>query len=371
MKFKHYIILSSCLLFLPGCSTFNNNNQRGDNNLAYSISPEVASKHSTIRQKPTQPEPEDDEFLSFLDKEPEITPSLPEPDYTIYTVKKGDTLYGIARRYEVSPAALMKWNGLDKNSILMVGQTIKIENDGHTIVHEPENKAPVSSTTYVVKPGDSLYKISRAYHLSVAELKSANQLTSDKVIIGQKLTIPPSSGKPQAAASSPSSQEGTYVIQRGDTLSGIARKLGVKQSQLQDFNGIEDPNRLRVGQTLKIPGKNSTMPVHKPVTLPAPEPKPDQPVKPVVTANPQPAAPKPAPQNDNLYTIQEGDTISVVAKKLNIKEKDLMEINYLDSHSTLQPGKKLLIPQQKSGPAAATDDFFDNFEDIPVVEVTE
>ena len=111
------------------------------------------------------------------------------PNYVNYTVKKGDTLYSIARNNNVSVDTLIKDNGLTSN-ILSLGQIIRIRTP-QTIVEEcfgPSYTPPIEET-YTVKKGDNLYSIARKYNTTVQEIKKKNNLSSNLLSIGQKLII--------------------------------------------------------------------------------------------------------------------------------------------------------------------------------------
>lgn len=112
------------------------------------------------------------------------------PNYITYTVKKGDTLYSIAKKNNISVDALIKDNGLANNN-LSIGQIIRIRVP-ETVIEEcfgasyvPEN----TGTTYIVKKGDNLYSIASKYNTSVQSIKDKNNLTSNLLSIGQKLII--------------------------------------------------------------------------------------------------------------------------------------------------------------------------------------
>lgn len=131
--------------------------------------------------------------------------------------------------------------------------------------------------SYTVQPGDTLSKIAARHQVSLAELYRANNLTGTSMIkVGQRLVIPQhstahqptsaaSSSPPAAAghpttaaahASAPSVTSGrTYTIQAGDTLSSIARRLGVSMQAIMQANNLsgEQASRLRIGQRLRIP----------------------------------------------------------------------------------------------------------------------
>ncbi|THE10145.1 peptidoglycan endopeptidase [Bacillus timonensis] len=99
-----------------------------------------------------------------------------------YTVQPGDSLYSIAQRANTTVDQIMKNNQLT-SSIIYVGQTLQL---GSTISTPPQN---VASATYTVKAGDTLYGIARTYNMSVTELKNLNNLTSNTLSIGQVLNV--------------------------------------------------------------------------------------------------------------------------------------------------------------------------------------
>ncbi len=98
-------------------------------------------------------------------------------------------------------------------------------------------------TTYVVQAGDTLFDIATRYATTVAALKRLNNLTSDTILVGQKLLVPSANG---ASASA-------YIVQPGDTLSAIAIRYGTTPRALAELNGITNPNLIAAGQPLAIP----------------------------------------------------------------------------------------------------------------------
>jgi LysM repeat protein len=106
-----------------------------------------------------------------------------------------------------------------------------------------------ASATYTVKPGDTLGAIAKRSGVSVTALASANGIKDvNRVYAGQQLQIP-------GATPGPAPQR--YTVKSGDTLGGIARKLGVSVASLAKANGISNPNRIKVGQVLTIGGARS------------------------------------------------------------------------------------------------------------------
>lgn len=208
-----------------------------------------------------------------------------------YTVKKGDNLWSIAKRYNVSLNELYAANGLNKNSVIRIGQQIEIPVEGGTATVNTvraDTYQPTSynqaTTSYTVKGGDSLSRIAQQFNTSVRAIKAANGKTSDLIRIGEKLLIPvsgssTSSGSSAGSASSNSSVAEpvrasttttyvapsttvtsgarTHTVQSGEFPATIARKYGMTSGELLALNGITDPRKLQVGKVLKVSGSGS------------------------------------------------------------------------------------------------------------------
>ena len=112
------------------------------------------------------------------------------PQFINYTVKKGDTLYSIAKKYNLSVDTLISDNALKTNT-LSIGKNFKIRTDNVEVIEEcfGEEYIPKNSKTYIVKKGDSLYSIAKAYNTTVEGLKKKNNLTTNNLSIGQVLKI--------------------------------------------------------------------------------------------------------------------------------------------------------------------------------------
>lgn len=105
-------------------------------------------------------------------------------DYIVYTIKSGDTLYRIAQAYNVTPNQIMNFNNLN-STILTVGNTLKIP-----LSKIEEEEEEIEYVNYTVKRGDSLYSIARSYGVSVNDIMSLNKLNSNLLNVGQTLKIP-------------------------------------------------------------------------------------------------------------------------------------------------------------------------------------
>lgn len=115
------------------------------------------------------------------------TQETPTPSYSnTYTVKSGDTLYSIAQKYGTTVSDLKNLNNLTTNT-LSIGQTLKIKNNA-------SNETIDNNNYYTVKKGDTLYSIAQKYDTTVSTLKNLNNLTTNTLSIGQTLKIPPITG---------------------------------------------------------------------------------------------------------------------------------------------------------------------------------
>ena len=152
-----------------------------------------------------------------------------------YTVQRGDTLYSIASRYNIPVNELVKLNNLT-NTYLQVGQVLRL----------PSREIIDEDGTYSVKIGDSLYSIANKYNVSVNDIIEANNLPSTVISVGQKLIIPGMNGETSE------NEENIYVVKPGDTLYRIASLYGISIDDLKKQNNLES-NILTVGQRLLIP----------------------------------------------------------------------------------------------------------------------
>lgn len=202
----------------------------------------------------------------------------------IYIVKKGDSLWKIANKYNTTVEKLKSVNNLKTNT-LSVGQKLVIP----SISISPE-----VSDTYIVQKGDNLWSIANKFNMTVSELKNLNNLTNNLLSIGQVLKIKDSSNNGKT----------TYTVQKGDSLWVIANKYGITTEELKSYNNLTS-NLLSIGQVLKIPqGKTST---------------------------------------ENIYTVKKGDSLWTIANRYNTTVEKIKVLNNLTSN-LLSIGQQLKIP---------------------------
>ena len=252
------------VLKIPNTSGSNPNNmfmytvKKGDT--LYSIS----TKYNTTPQKIID--------LNYL-KNTNITPGqvlrIPEtytkeedmylPNYSNYIVKRGDTIYSIARDNNISVDTLIKDNSLTGN-VINIGQILKIRipSSGDVVIEEcigpdytpPEDTTPIA-TTYTVKNGDNLYAIAKRYNTSASAIMMLNNLPNTNLSIGQKLKIPATSTVTPTKPTTPSSGGTTYTVKSGDNLYTIARRYNTTVDAIKRKNNLTS-NNLQIGQKLLI-----------------------------------------------------------------------------------------------------------------------
>jgi LysM repeat protein len=118
------------------------------------------------------------------------TPTLtPSPTPFVYTIKRGDTLSAIAKKYDTTVEALMEANNIGDATNIQVGTKL-------TIVQPPDFSLTMAYETYEVVEGDTLYTISGKYNMTIAEIKEINELSSNNLKVGQQLRIPVGTATP-------------------------------------------------------------------------------------------------------------------------------------------------------------------------------
>lgn len=150
-------------------------------------------------------------------------------DENVYVVKKGDSLWLIAKNYNTSVDEIKRLNNLSSNT-LSIGKKLKIP-----------NAITSNEITYTVKKGDSLWLIANRYDTTVNAIKDKNGLTSNNLSIGQILKIPSTTNYI------------TYTVKKGDSLWLIAKKYNTSVNDIKKLNSLSS-NNLSIGQKLIIPG---------------------------------------------------------------------------------------------------------------------
>ncbi len=175
-----------------------------------------------------------------------------------YTVRGGDTLSHLAAKYGVSVDSLTEVNSLENPNFIVVGQTLTIpgQSDGSAA---PAPSGTSSSgdggaSTHVVGSGESRSEIAKKYGLSIEELAAANGITDPSRVWAGSLLRVASAPPPPPGVGGGGGAGGTYTVQSGDSLSGIAGQFGTTATAIAEANELQDVNRIVAGQTLTVPG---------------------------------------------------------------------------------------------------------------------
>ncbi len=262
----------------------------------------------------------------------EVKPIVSSKDIFTYTIKKGDSLSSIASKYNINAREIAAINSIKDVNRIQVGQELVIPTvKGITPKTHPKTprklsksypaKAGASANAYVVQSGDNLTEIANLHGTSIKAIKSINNLSSDKILIGQKIIIPDNATKQRLQKTEPSSSS---------------------------------------------PKKQDSEPLDTLFAAPSPSlPRPESKSKP--TKENTPALPEPMPRNeidvmdetgtdtsldlDDVqqdkpypYRVGEGETLADIARAFVVSENDIIKLNKLTPGEPLKPGQEIMIP---------------------------
>tara|TARA_Y100001980_G_C14556918_1_gene353787 strand:- start:73145 stop:75172 length:2028 start_codon:yes stop_codon:yes gene_type:complete len=174
----------------------------------------------------------------------------------VHEVSPGQSLYSIAKLYDITVEDLLEWNGLRKHEPINPGQKLMVVApfEMSSTQEYVESSVPPPSGNerkHVVEPDDTYYSVSRKYGVDIGDILNRNQLNVDMPIKpGQELIIPSASPKKVTTPTQVSNSK-TYTVQAGDTFYKIARHFNISVEKLMEINNKERPD-LSIGEVLKI-----------------------------------------------------------------------------------------------------------------------
>ena len=266
-----------------------------------------------------------------------------------YTVKKGDNLGAIAKKYEVAVSDIKSWNKL-KNNKLALGETLKINTTERIVTKvkkEIKSTKPISedqidaivsngpkenqntadnsdnASFYTVQKGDNLNAIAKKFNVSVSDIKEWNHLADLNIQLESKLKVAKMALEIEEEASqktAPEYKTQQYLVAKGDNLVAIAKKYAVSVEDLKDWNDLKE-NNIIVGNALVVSKKEISTEKTKKETQ--------------ITSI--------AKKNQALYSVRKGDSLFSIAKKYpGVTISDIKKWNGINGEQ-LKPGMKLKI----------------------------
>lgn len=264
----------------------------------------------------------------------------PRGTRTIYQVKPGDTLTSIANRAGVSWRDIANWNQIDPSDTLMAGSSLYLYGAkpiSPLVYSNNTSTTPVAKpTSYVVRSGDTLIGTANRFGLSLSQLASYNNLsTNDKLITGQTLWLIPSkvstskTSSRMSGTSSANVATQNYRVRRGDSLIGLSNQYNVPVSTLAQLNGIGETDGLLYDTVIKLPANVNVKSDNSSTTSSS------------STSSTSSAS---TSSVSSTYKVQSGDTLIGIANKLGVKAEDIAAINRFDANHLVLKGQTIKVP---------------------------
>ncbi|MGX7173273.1 LysM peptidoglycan-binding domain-containing protein [Enterococcus ratti] len=278
------------------------------------------------------------------------TNSVQATTSTLYTVKSGDSVWGISHAFGITMTQLIEWNNI-KNNFIYPGQKLTIKSGkttGTSTNHIESNTSSVkndntvntlqpSGAKYTVKAGESVWSVATKHGISMNQLIEWNHIKNNFIYPGQQLIV---KGGTSSSASTNNvtvnqgnvthvSDKKTYTVKAGESVWSVATKHGISMNQLMEWNHIKN-NFIYPGQQLIVKGGTSSSTSTNNVT--------------VNQGNVTHVSDK------KTYTVKAGESVWSVATKHGISMNQLIEWNHI-KNNFIYPGQQLIV---KGGTSSST-----------------
>lgn len=264
------------------------------------------------------------------------------PSFLTYKVKKGNTLHYIANRFGVTVEDILKYNpqarnGIRKKDVLRIPDRADLERirrKADTVRKIDLAKEP-ETVNHIVKPGETLYGISRQHKVAISDIIKLNPKAGERLAVGMTLKIPVQQEQPGTAVTAEEATSGdnmavepgsffVHLVQSGETFWSLEQKYNATQEELEAYNPVLKEG-LKTGLRIRIPYKN--VPDFKVV----PEDK----------------------SAFDKYTVQRGETVYGLAKRFKLSIAELKQVNPVLEYRGLVEGETILIPREEQKQASA------------------
>lgn len=250
--------------------------------------------------------------------EADVEPKVQKTKGRKHTVRSGENLSAIARKYGVSVQELRDWNSLQDDK-LRIGMQLRLtvptqEKEAEPVQAKSKSSLKETAKKHTVEQGDTYFSISQKYGVSLNDLMSLNDARDGKLALGQIVYIPSQSSKDSAPTTTTktnsSNEKGFHTVRSGDNLSSIANDHGISVANLQLWNGLGKKTALQIGDRLRL----SAPPTDKRTTR----------------------------ASGKMYVIRKGDTLWDIARRHGVSVQELKEWND-GIEKKLQPGMKIQV----------------------------
>lgn len=248
-----------------------------------------------------------------------------------YTVRAGDTVTGIARKFQISTRQLLQLNEIARNSLIVPGQKLKLISD---VVAPPSVEKAAAATVHVVKRGETIASIARQHSIAISTVLSMNSLSAKAIIFpGQRLTI--GSVIPKKPAKALPTE---HTVATGETLASIANLYGLKLSSLLEANSLTESSLVYSGQKVQLQRNRSA------AKAPASKPTPTAAPLSGALSSTDPRRPSNVCEVHGFHTVRSGETISRIAAAHGVSTQSILSSNELTWSTMIFIGQKLIIP---------------------------
>jgi membrane-bound lytic murein transglycosylase D len=192
-----------------------------------------------------------------------------------------------------------------------------------------------------VRQGDTLPSIAEKYKTTVGAIRSANSLSKQRLVVGQRLNIPIRSGKVSAPAekAAKSGKTISHQVQKGDTMASLSRKYGISMAEIRKINDLKN-DTLRIGQTLQVAKANEEV-----IQGGKEQKKGDASEKKVkIRPETKPASEKGSESTaPKRYKVKKGDSLNRIARRNGMTLDTLLDLNSMSTKDNIRPGQVILV----------------------------
>lgn len=301
--------------------------------VASTIPIEEADTKEVDPKNPSQGTEGDSQLTSNATGANPVSPSaaINTANQLTYTVRAGDTVTGIARKFQISTRQLLQLNEIARNSLLVPGQKLKLISNA---VSPPSVEKAAAATVHVVKRGETIASIAKQHNIAVSTVLSMNSLSAKTIIFpGQRLTI--GSVIPKKAAKILPNE---HTVAAGETLASIANLYGLKLSSLLEANSLTESSLIYFGQKIQLQPNRLT------AKAPTTKSKPSAAPLSGALSSTDPRRPSNACEIHGFHTVRSGETISRIAAAHGVSTQSILSSNNLTWSTMIFIGQKLVIP---------------------------